>query len=318
VLYPGATVTSVYADGVVGDTFTLMPSTVAWETGNTVELPHHPAGFSRLGSWLMQNWFPWPGSQGPLLSYKGVHGYYTTGLIIGNNSLDTVYSGNGGNLAVPRFGIQMSGPWSNALALTRFVPGAVGLDFEAQAWGAAGPVYPVQVSNSAGSTDVISYDRGSRTWAITAGSRGAIYGFGPKSMSLPSGVAVPNQPFDASGFFPGRPAGGATLWSVYFTRTVTFPSGLGTVLGGTSGGTAGKGASAPAVITLARIPEGSTRGTTFGTCTFAGGEGANESCSMSSSADVTFNPGDVMVAVAPARADTTLADIRITLAGTRQ
>ena len=186
VLYPGATVLSVQANGLVGDTFALMPNTEAWTNGDTVELPRHPAGFSRLGSWLMQNWFPWPGNQGPLLEYNGVHGYYTTGLTLGNNTPLTRYSGNGGNLAAPRYAIQVGGPWQNALALTTPLPGAVGISIALPAWGSGTTMYPVQVSNSAGSNDVLAYNQSSALWSLTASSRSASYSFGGVSFSIPA------------------------------------------------------------------------------------------------------------------------------------
>ena len=133
----------------------------------------------------MQNWFPWPGNQGPLLKYNGVHGYYTTGLTLGNNTPLTRYSGNGGNLAAPRYAIQVGGPWQNALALTTPLPGAVGISIALPAWGSGTTMYPVQVSNSAGSNDVLAYNQSSALWSLTASSRSASYSFGGVSFSIP-------------------------------------------------------------------------------------------------------------------------------------
>jgi hypothetical protein len=319
VLYPGTTVNSVQTNGIVSDTFTLMPNNVAWASGDSVELPHHPAAYARIGSWLVQRWQPFSGASGPTLQFNGIHGYYTTGFYMRNASPLTIYSGNGGNLAPPQYGFEMLGPWANGLYMNSIFPGATGLYMGAPAWGTSTTVYPIMAWNANNSNDVLSYNQSTASWTLTANSRGANYNFGPTSFSVPSGVAVGSQPYDAGGFFPGLPNSGQLMWSVYFTRTVTFPSGLGTVLGGASGCLAGVGATASAVVSLSRIPSGSTTATPFGTCTFAANAGAaDEAGTITSSAAVTFSAGDVLTVTAPATADATLANITVTLAGTRQ
>lgn len=84
VLYPGTQVVSVYANGAVGNVFTLMPNTVPWANGDIVELPQHPSNYVQLGTWNVRSWWPTAGAVGPRLDFTGVQGANTTAMRIYN------------------------------------------------------------------------------------------------------------------------------------------------------------------------------------------------------------------------------------------
>ena len=184
VLYPGAQVLSVYANGAVGNNFTLMPNIVAWANSDTVELPQHPANGARLGSWNLQSWWPAYGIWGPDINFFGVNGYGTGGILINNWTPTTMYQGGGGNLAKPRAAFQVNGPWGNILEVNNYGPSVYGLVFGGQKWGSAGTVYPILVSPASGASDYLAY-LSPKTWLLTAGSQSGTYSFGPTSMSVP-------------------------------------------------------------------------------------------------------------------------------------
>lgn len=110
------------------------------------------------------------------------------------------------------------------------------------------------------------------------------------------------QPYDVATYFPGVPTASQVLQRIQFVRAIVFPPVISSIAG-----SAGTGATATPVISLQK------NGTEFGTCTFAG-----TACTYASIAGATFVGGDVLTIVNPNPADATLADISITLAGTRQ
>lgn len=111
------------------------------------------------------------------------------------------------------------------------------------------------------------------------------------------------RPYDLVMFAPGIPAGGALMARVIVPRVATFPSGLtGSYVSATVAATAA------AALTLAR------NGTAIGTINFAAGA---TSGTFTFSSPVTTAAGDVLTITNQATADATLANISITLAGTR-
>lgn len=112
------------------------------------------------------------------------------------------------------------------------------------------------------------------------------------------------QPYDVVCSLPGKPGASALVLLLTFTRAVTF---AGNFAG--SAGTVGTNPAATAVYTVNK--NGSSIGTisisTGGVFTFSTTAGATES----------FASGDRMTITAPSSQDTTLADVAITLAGTR-
>ncbi len=112
------------------------------------------------------------------------------------------------------------------------------------------------------------------------------------------------QPYDVVCSLPGKPGASATVLLLTFTRAVTF---AGNFAG--SAGTVGTNPTATATYTVNK--NGSSIGTvvvsTGGVVTFTTTAGATE----------FFVSGDRMTITAPSSQDSTLADVAITLAGTR-
>lgn len=100
----------------------------------------------------------------------------------------------------------------------------------------------------------------------------------------------------------GKPLSGETLYLFVAPRGFTLPMNLPN-----SQGKAGTAATGVATFNIQK------NGTTVGTCTFTGGTTAAFSLATS----VSFAAGDELSVVAPSPADASLANIAITLAGTR-
>jgi hypothetical protein len=177
VLYPGAQVLSVYANGAVGNTFTLMPNAVAWANGDTVELPQHPANGSHLGSWNVLSWWPAFQGGGPMLTFMGVPGQGTAGMTVYNAAPSSLYNLGGGNLAQPLGAYKVQGPWQHALDISGYGPGMNGMVFEGQKWGPTGIVYPIVVTPASGNGDYLEYDSAHKSWYSSVNSQNARYYF---------------------------------------------------------------------------------------------------------------------------------------------
>lgn len=111
------------------------------------------------------------------------------------------------------------------------------------------------------------------------------------------------NPYDVVSFFSGVPGASEVLSRVVFSRQVSFPIAL-----------AGSYASAGTAATASTVVDIKKNGTGFGTCTFAI---SGTTCTFASTVGALFSTGDVLTVVGPGSADATLADIAITLAGTR-
>jgi hypothetical protein len=189
VLYPGAQALSVYANGAVGNTFTLMPNTVAWANSDTVELPQHPASHSSGGNWLTRTWWPNSNAQGMHMLFEGVPGFGTQGLWIQNLGASTLYQGGGGQLYPPYSALSVWGAWTGLLEAYGYGPSVNGLVFDNQGFGpgcpsaCAGTITPISVRPGSGNGDYLSY--ASYVWKLTAGQGSGSYSFGPTSMSAP-------------------------------------------------------------------------------------------------------------------------------------
>ncbi|MGO8732079.1 MAG: hypothetical protein ACLQVM_04715 [Terriglobia bacterium] len=189
VLYPGAQVLSVYSAGAVGNTFTLMPNTMASASSDTFEEPQHPASHSSGGNWLTQTWWPNANAQGMHMMFEGVPGFGTQGLWIQNLAPSTLYQGGGGYLNPPNSAMSVWGAWNELLEANGYGPTIQGMVFDNQGWGAgcpsacAGTIYPISVRPGSGNGDYLSY--ASYVWKLTAGQGSGSYSFGPTSMSAP-------------------------------------------------------------------------------------------------------------------------------------
>ncbi len=112
-----------------------------------------------------------------------------------------------------------------------------------------------------------------------------------------------SSPYDIGCNVAGIPAANAVLLRYPMPRAVGFPVGMTN-----SRAIANTAATASTTFSLKK------NGTLFGTFVFAA---AASSATFTAVAAMSFSPGDVLTVVAPATADTTLADIALVLAGTR-
>jgi hypothetical protein len=111
------------------------------------------------------------------------------------------------------------------------------------------------------------------------------------------------QPVDLLMFFPGAPSGAGVLARLVMTRAVIFPASL---TGSYASSTVA--ATAAATITIAR------NGTSIGTINFAAAATAG---TFTFASAVTTAAGDVITLTNQATADATLANISVSLTGTR-
>lgn len=116
-------------------------------------------------------------------------------------------------------------------------------------------------------------------------------------------VAFPTQPYDIGAMIPGAPSASLVCMRYKFPRAVDFPASLTN-----SQGVAGTAATAQTDFDVRK------NGVSFGTIRFAA---AGTSATFIAAGSSSFAAGDVLTVVAPASPDATLADISVTLAGTR-
>lgn len=129
---------------------------------------------------------------------------------------------------------------------------------------------------------------------------------GPSNfMTGPAGPTGPQggDRYDLSLWDNGRPATGDTLFKFLFTTTVAFPIGLAA-----SRAKVGTTATASTVFSLQK------NGVEFGTVTFAIGSATGVFAAASAT---SFAAGDLLTVVAPDPRDDTLADVIMTLTGSR-
>jgi hypothetical protein len=189
VLYPGAQVTSVQSSGgIAANAFTLMPNTVNWANGDTIELSQHPASHSSGGNWLTSTWWPNAGADGLHLLFSGVPGYGTTGMWIQNLASPTLYSGDGGNLLPPYYAEFIMGPWQDLVGAYGYGPSVTGMAFNGQTWGSTGVVYPISIAPASGNADYLKYDERLKSWTLTANSGGGPYGLSATAFTAPGHV----------------------------------------------------------------------------------------------------------------------------------
>ena len=115
------------------------------------------------------------------------------------------------------------------------------------------------------------------------------------------GVAAPV--YDVSVFLPGQPADGALLARVLAARAFTLPAGASG-----SAAYAGTAATGSATVTIQK------NGAGVGTIDWSA---AGQTGAFTVGSPVSFSAGDKLELVAPSPQDGTLADLSITLAGTR-
>jgi hypothetical protein len=130
-------------------------------------------------------------------------------------------------------------------------------------------------------------------------------GTGVVAVAPPTSVAAlaGPQPYDIASFYPGVPGSAALLLRFVASRSVTLPQSL-------SGSQASAGAAAGAQTDI----DIRVNGLSKGTVRFAA---AGSMATFIFSSAVSLAAGDVLTLTAPTVADVTLANISITLAGTR-
>ncbi len=134
----------------------------------------------------------------------------------------------------------------------------------------------------------------------------AYTGAGGKAVEVNSGATAlvfSAKPFDVGVTAPGVGANNQILLRLKLARAVTFPSGAALSLAAASAA-----ATASTTFTLKK------NGTSFATVNFAA---SSASGVWTQASDAAFSPGDLLEIDGPATADATLADVGITLAGTR-
>jgi hypothetical protein len=127
-----------------------------------------------------------------------------------------------------------------------------------------------------------------------------VYCDGTDVLAISSIVA---GPYDPAMFIPGTHAGGALMAQIVFPRTVTFPAGF-----------AGSQAYAQVPATASATLDVQQNGTSIGSITFGAG---SSTASFALATDTVLAPGDRLAIVNQDPADATLADLSITLKGTR-
>lgn len=115
--------------------------------------------------------------------------------------------------------------------------------------------------------------------------------------------APADRPFDIGTYIAGLTTASEVVMRYVFTRAVTFAAGLTASIC-----KAGTAATASTTLTLAK------NGSSFGTAVFAA---SGTTATFTAASSTSFAAGDILTITAPATPDTTLANVAITLAGTR-
>lgn len=135
---------------------------------------------------------------------------------------------------------------------------------------------------------------------------GSYSGAGGQAVEVNSGATAlqfSTKPFDIATFAPGLGTASQKLLRVKVARACSFPSGASG-----SQATASANATASTTFTLSK------NGTSFATVNFAIGASSG---TWTLSSTTTFAAGDLLEIDGPGTADATLADVGITLSGTR-
>jgi hypothetical protein len=190
-------------------------------------------------------------------------------------------------------------------------------------WGYYGGWFNGQLTNgtlilTASSTNYVMAD--ATTGAVTVNTTGFVAGKIPlytvvtgastvtsytdQRSYVPAALLAPgSQPYDLLMFFPGAPAGNQTMGRIIVPRAVTLPLNLAG-----SYGSSITFAAAAVTLTLSR------NGSSIGTVNFAAGA---STATFTFAAAVTLAAGSLLTLTNQATADSTLANISLSLAGSR-
>ncbi len=137
--------------------------------------------------------------------------------------------------------------------------------------------------------------------SIPAGGRKLLYGDGTNIVLVAE--AMVNAPYDVGGSLPGQPAAGATILRYPMPRAVRFPTGMANSRAIVN--------TAPAAAVAFSLRKNAAQ---FGTLNFAA---SATTATFTAASDTDFAAGDVLTIIAPAPADSALADLGLSLAGIR-
>jgi hypothetical protein len=151
--------------------------------------------------------------------------------------------------------------------------------------------HPITVKTAAGTGIAVA----------NASGKALIYCDGTNVVAV--GTAAAGGPFDVGVFAPGVGTNAQKLARIPLARAVTFPAGAAT-----SEAKASANATASTTFTLSK------NGSSFATVNFAIGAAVG---TWTQASDANFSAGDVLEIDGPGTADATLADVGITLSGTR-
>ena len=183
-LYPMAEVLGVYnpATKAVDGQMTLAANTVAWASGDAVEMPHYFQELVSADTEFISQTTPRPGRTVQAgLAYGGTNGPGLNGYVINNQTPVGMYYGNGGTHAAPGSGLGVEGVWTNSLevqggetAVVRVHCNSHGCD----KWNS--PYNLFQMDTSAGN-DALQYSPA--TSGLNFLLRGTEYSFTPQGMT---------------------------------------------------------------------------------------------------------------------------------------
>jgi len=190
-------------------------------------------------------------------------------------------------------------------------------------WGYYGGWYNGQISNgtvslTASSTNYLMADASSGAvsvnttgfvagkiplYAVVTGSTSVTSYTDQRSYAPTALLAAGTQPYDLLMFFPGAPAGNQVMGRIIVPRAITLPASLTGSYGSSIAAATGS-----TTLTLAK------NGVSIGTVNFAAGA---SSATFTFASAVSFTAGDLLTLTNQATADTTLANMSLSLVGTR-
>jgi hypothetical protein len=183
-LYPMAEVLSVYnpSTKAVDGQMTLAANTVNWASGDTVEQPHYFQNKVAADVSFVTQYTPRPPlDQQAGIRYEGNNGPGIYGWQILNATPASNYFGNGGTHSLPNTGIQVQGPWNDALELDAGANAAIQVHCNLHGCGKWNSGYNLLAMDSNNGEDTIAYSptRSSLSYSLD----GTAYYFTPQGFT---------------------------------------------------------------------------------------------------------------------------------------
>lgn len=263
VLAPGAEVVYINNGGAsVSNTLTLMPNTVAWTNGDTVDEPLYPY-LALSGGHSVITRFTNGGGATFGRSYYFNGNINNGGLFyVVNGTAPSFYSA--ANNHYPPFGTEFIGPWSQALMLQSAPSGSVVSVGGCSYTGTCGTTTYLQITSGASGSDELQYNQtaGAGSWYLSAGFNNGGFHFssagGTQTMdgSGPLNLGSSTQPTTIVGTSASLPGASFSSSAITLSPTVNLPgsssfSGGAITLGQTvtvANGTIASGAGFPLAL----------------------------------------------------------------------